>query len=140
MAVRRQKSFRSEATFDTNRRSFLLSGEDTDILNAVGTLAELPDFEFSGRRWRRIVDVGAAKMDSVKSKLDGQTVSVSFQQKMTIADKNGHDREIVSTSNNTFDLPPNTISNTVKASLAPGKVTVTGEVSQFKSEITFVPK
>ena len=84
-----------------------LSSEDSDILNAVGTLAELPDFQFSGRRWKRVVDIGAAKMDSVNIKLGGRTVSVSFQQMMNITDGSGREREIISTSNNTFDLPPN---------------------------------
>ncbi len=132
-----------------SNENFKLLGEDSDILNEMGTLAELPDFQFSGRRWKRVVDIGAAKMDSVNIKLGGRTVSVSFQQNMDIIDASGREREITSTSNNTFDLPPNvrspfqlftffqTLSSSVKASLGPGKVTVTGEVSAFKSEVTF---
>jgi len=130
----RQRSFRSERVLNSNRNSLRLS-DDFNLLNNIKLPEDLGELSITGHKWRREVDLGNAKMETVKIKLSKEILIISYNFDVLIKDEKGFDQEIISQSTRSFTIPPKTKPETIKATLSKGKVTITGEIEQFKSEM-----
>ena len=133
---RRNKSFRSERLLNSNRNSLHLP-DGYNVLNNVKLPDSMGDLIIRGSKWKREIDLGVAKMETVKVKMSEEVLIISYDFDVIVTDEHGVDQQIMSQSTRSFMIPPNTKGDTMKATLSKGKVKVCGEFEQYKSEMSF---
>ena len=60
---------------------------------------------------------------------------VSYDFDVLVKDASGTEQQIVSQSTRSFRVPSTTKTDEIKALMAKGKITIIGELKQFKSEM-----
>ena len=87
----------------------------------------MSDFTFNGNKWRRDIELGDAQMDTIKLKISNELLLISYD--MNVSDG------IITHSTRSFPIPVNTKTDQIKATMSKNKLSIHGELTQFKSEM-----
>ena len=117
---------------------FTLNTVAYDIMSNAVVPKKLGEFHFEKKKWKREIELGdSVKMETVKIKLSKDTsLIIYYDIEISVIDLHGSFHKIESQSSTSFLLPQNTKTKEIKATFGKGKITIFGEIHQFKSELS----